>query len=166
MGPQNLRPRGQNQKFKWPNKVFFCMKKNSKGNFNNTNADSKRWIFANLSEPWGLAQFGLHFWPKIFNLQDHLFQLGHFPAAVIKRTAIIILVGCGRACAPVLCAHPSFLGQTGRCAPSPPIAASLLHIHRPKNINLLSPETKSSSRPKLGPPGSNILPLNHRVFEI
>ncbi len=48
-------------------------------------------FFANLSEPWGLAQFGLHFWPKIFNLQDHLFQLGHFPTTVIKRTAIIIV---------------------------------------------------------------------------
>ncbi len=41
----------------------------------------------------------------------------------------------------------------GRCAP-PPIAASLLHVHRPKNV--LFPETKASFRPELGPPGSNI----------
>jgi hypothetical protein len=42
-----------------------------------------------------------------------------------------ILVGFGLACAPVRCAHPSFLDSllrpTGRCAPPPPpIAASLI----------------------------------------
>jgi hypothetical protein len=55
----------------------------------------------------------------------------------------------------------------GRGAARPlPIAAALLHIHQPKNINLLFPETISSFRPELGPPGSNILPLDHRGFEI
>jgi hypothetical protein len=52
--------------------------------------------------------------------------------------------------------------QLGATRP-PPIAASLLHIHRPKNINLLFPDTKASFRPELGPPGSIIFPLDHRV---
>ncbi len=52
----------------------------------------------------------------------------------------------------------------GGAARPPPIAASLLHIHWPKN--LLFPETKASFRPELGPPGSNIFPLDHRGFEI
>jgi hypothetical protein len=50
------------------------------------------------------------------------------------------LVGFGRACAPVRCAHPSFLGsltcKKGRCAPPPPpIAAPLLLIHHQKINN-------------------------------
>ncbi len=51
----------------------------------------------------------------------------------------IILVGFGLACAPVRCAHPSFWAhchaKRGAARP-PPIAASLLQIHWPKNINL------------------------------
>jgi hypothetical protein len=58
------------------------------------------------------------------------------------------LVGFGLACAPVRCAHPSFLGsltcKTGRCAPPLPIAASLLLTLYPPNLSL---------RPELGPPG-------------
>ncbi len=72
------------------------------------------------------------------------------------------LVGFGLACAPLRCAHPSFWAhyhvKRGAARPQP-IAASLLHIHRPKNINLLFPETKASFRPKLGPPGTHIFPL-------
>ncbi len=40
----------------------------------------------------------------------------------------LILVGFGRACAPVRCAHPSFLGSLtrtkGRCAPPPVLRSS------------------------------------------
>ncbi len=65
---------------------------------------------------------------------------------------------------------PVFLGalprQMGRCAPPPPIAASLLHIHQPKYINLLFPENKASFRPELGPPGSNIFPWPPRLWNI
>ena len=50
---------------------------------------------------------------------------------------IIVLVGFGRACASVRCAHPSFLThchlKRGAARPSPPIAASLLLI-RPLKI--------------------------------
>ena len=50
---------------------------------------------------------------------------------------------------------PVFLGalprQTGRCAPPRP---SQLHIHQPKNINLIFPETKCfPSGPNLGRQG-------------
>jgi hypothetical protein len=67
---------------------------------------------------------------------------------------IEILVGFGLACAPVRCAHPSFWAhchaKRGAARP-PPIAASLLHIHWPKN--LLFPETKASFRPSSGRQG-------------
>ena len=66
----------------------------------------------------------------------------------------ILLVGFGLACAPVRCAHPSFWAhchaKRGAARP-PPIAASLLHIHWPKN--LLVPETKASFRPSSGRQG-------------
>jgi len=66
----------------------------------------------------------------------------------------MILVGFGLACAPVRCAHPSFWAhchaKRGAARP-PPIAASLLHIHWPKN--LLVPETKASFRPSSGRQG-------------
>ncbi len=61
-------------------------------------------------------------------------------------------MGFGRACAPMRCAHPSFLGsltcpcQTGRCAPPPAFAASLILIYPPKLF----------LRPELGPPGVRI----------
>ncbi len=42
------------------------------------------------------------------------------------------------------------------------IAASLLQIHQPKNINLLFTETKASFKPELGPPGAYIFPLGYR----
>ncbi len=68
-----------------------------------------------------------------------------------KYTGIVIyiLVGFGRACAPVRCAHPSFFGlfttPNGALRAPPPIAASLL----PPNKKKLFPETKSL------PPGPN-----------
>ncbi len=50
--------------------------------------------------------------------------------------SIVLLVGFGRACAPVRCAHPSFLthchSYRGAVRPSPPIKASLLLIRPPK----------------------------------
>ncbi len=53
-------------------------------------------------------------------------------------TYISILVGEGRACAPVRCAHPSFWAyyhtKRGAARPPPPIAASL-HLIRPPKLN-------------------------------
>jgi hypothetical protein len=45
---------------------------------------------------------------------------------------INLLVGFGHACAPVRCAHPSFLAPIGALRAPPPIASSLL----PKNIKI------------------------------
>jgi hypothetical protein len=65
-----------------------------------------------------------------------------------RSTLHILLVGFGRACAPVRCAHPSFWAlkhaQRGAARP-PPIAASLLLIYPPPKLSL---------RPELGPPGA------------
>ncbi len=56
--------------------------------------------------------------------------------------------------------------QTGRCAPHHPSQLLCFIFISQKIINLLFPETKASFRPELGPPGSNIFPLDHRGFEI
>jgi hypothetical protein len=55
--------------------------------------------------------------------------------------------------------------QTGRCAP-PAHRSFAASYSSAKIINLLFPETKASFRPELGPPGSNVFPLDHRGFEI
>jgi hypothetical protein len=90
---------------------------------------------------------------------------------------MIILVGFGRACTPVRCAHPSFLAyceaKQGAARPPPPVAALLLLIRPPKIYKIYrawvagvkgfflstlppSPESIQSARPsiqssKLGP---------------
>jgi hypothetical protein len=66
--------------------------------------------------------------------------------------SIIILVGFGRACAPMRCAHPSFWAlchaQRGAARPS----AYRSFAAPPKQKKTISRNKMSPSRPKLGPP--------------
>jgi hypothetical protein len=85
-----------------------------------------------------------------------------FNSAPSQKQNIIVLVGFGRACAPVRCAHPSFWAHCNskRGGPRPSQLRCFIFI------NLLFPETKASFRLELGPSGAYIFPLEHRGFEI
>ncbi len=88
----------------------------------------------------------------------HAFSIWFIPYYLIQQLHwrrfawYTVLVGFGRACAPVRCAHPSFWAhyhaKQGAARP-PTIAALLLLIYPPK----------LSLRPELGPPGADIFPL-------
>jgi hypothetical protein len=70
---------------------------------------------------------------------------------------IYILVGFGRACAPVRCAHPSFWAHkhTKRALRAPPRSCAA----PPEKKKIISRNKMLPFRPKLGPPGAYIFPL-------
>jgi hypothetical protein len=91
------------------------------------------YIFTYCAKSYGGTFFSLYLPVRSFTVTRKGFHPAEFYFP-IKQEVIKRLVGFGLACAPVFC--------------PPPIAASLLQIYRPKNINLLFPETKSFFRPE------------------
>ncbi len=101
--------------------------------------------------------------PVYYTVKYKKLETFHSINALFSVYKYITLVGFGRACAPVRCAHPSFWThchpKRGAARPSPPIAASLLLIRPPKIDKIYR---------NLGLPrqGLFFFPLDHRDYEI